>query len=427
MANTIRPGIDPATSTYYVPIAAQTGLLLLGDHAASYFTANWKIHNCEFFALDTGCRVVGQFSDMSNDSNIHCGSCETGYELQGVQHNLVNFRIEGGGGGFADGVGSRGIWIRTPEFGGQVGGNVHLLSNINIELHKPDSVGILLDAGIDNNKIVNYYNSSADFMTRQTIIDNSKIVGLHSINDYTLPSMVSQTRRRSGTVYFGLGKNANAGWAEEGILAGNVSRQVDGANTTFATLAFANGPMMNLTTGASAGSVACIFYNNSEGNRWYVNQYPTMYVRFIPSSTTGVRVYMGFWSQFTAPTASTDVLANKRGVGLWLDTAVSANWKIMHNDNSASSQIANFPSATYGLTAYGPNAISSGFVQSVTVQQTIANPSASVRHHGLAFDYKTTNIPTTSAAQGFLIMVERTTAGAKTLRLFDMELQLTTI
>jgi hypothetical protein len=418
----ILPGNDPGTGVPYVPITGQTGLYLQGDGSASaYFLANWKIHNCEFFALDTGVKIIGQYADMCNHSNIHIGACNVGYLIEGVQHNLSNFRIESGGTGE---VGTTGIRLKPSAQSG-IGGNVNLLNNINIELRGSNSHGLLIDNGSANNKITNIYNSASDDMTKHTIIDNSKQVGLNTVTEvqYTSPA---NTRRRTGVAYFGLGKTANGLNVEQGILAGCVKRQLDGVDTTFATVQSTAGPYMNLTTATTVNSVACVFYNNSEGNRIMREQFPIFYLRFNPVSITSVRLFIGMWNQFAAPTGSADILANRRGFGLYLDTSVSSNWKFMHNDNSASSTIADFPTLVLGSTTYGPNAASNSIRQAVTVSFNSTNPSANVRHHGLAYDYKTTAIPSTDNL-GFLIYIENLAAGAaRTIRLFDAELTLTT-
>ena len=62
---------------------------------------------------------------MCNHSNVHIGGCNVGYLISGVQHNLVNFRIEGAGGSMADKTGTTGIWIKPGIFDG-LGGNVNL-------------------------------------------------------------------------------------------------------------------------------------------------------------------------------------------------------------------------------------------------------------------------------------------------------------
>jgi hypothetical protein len=376
--------------------------------------------------------------------------------IEGVQHNLNNFRIEGGGGTITEGlapsqgaatVGSKGIWIRPPSFSGDSGGNITFLSNINIELHKPNSVGILIDktspqgsSGGSINKMSNIYNSSSDGMSRITVMDNNTVPGINPFDvDSLAVTRTSQSRKRYGSWAPGAQTRVNA----EGLLRGNIDVRNNGQlnnATEMVTSAFANGPFATLATTATQYDAACILYNCPNGNRIAKSQNPTFYCRFLPNSTTGIRIFMGWWciaagAQFTAPTtggATFDLLANKRGIGLYLDTVVSNNWKIMHNDGNASSTIVNFANKTFGNISYGPNAVNP-VINAVTISYTDSNNSnpdvadgstANVLHHGRGYDWKTTGVPSADNF-GFLIYFEALTSGAKTLRIFDIEMGIT--
>ena len=217
-ASTIVPVANPQV---VFPTPGQTGLALIGNGTNSFFTANWKTHNCEYFALDKGMRVVGQYGDMSHHDNLHCGSCNIGLEMQGVQHNLSNVRIEGGGGHNATAIGSIGIWLRDSEVVGQAGGNIHMMSNINIELHKLDAVGILADISTNNNMVSNLYNSSTDDMLNHTWVDNNFTTGVNTMREAMIMN-IANSRARYGQCHFGLNRAGD----DHGIFRGNIFRRV---------------------------------------------------------------------------------------------------------------------------------------------------------------------------------------------------------
>lgn len=447
---------NTGSETFGAMVTGQTGLYMQADGSeTSAFTANWKVTNTQFFGLDVGAKLIGEYVDMSNWDNLHFGACETAMIIEGVQHNISNVRIEGGGGTVSEGVappqgaatmGTKGIVMRIPTSGPAFGGNINTLSNINIELHKLDSIGILLDTGINNNKMSNIYNSSNDGMRKFAVWDNARVPGANPLAaDSWAVGRPPSTKRRFGNISFGYGKQG----LEDGILAGNVAyNTVTAAGVasaaTLATSGFINGAFATLQTGTAQYDSACVFYQNTNGNRINTTQFPTFYLRFIPNSTANIRIFIGLWttpasgtSQFTAPVggATANPLNGKRGIGLWIDTNVSTNWKICHNDGSATATVADFPTLTmFGSVTHGPSAINAGFVQAVTtslIWQNASNPdildgnTASVQHHGLSFGYKTSNVPTGDII-GFLIYLENLTAGAaRTLRLFDAELVMT--
>ena len=361
---------------------------------------------------------------MCNHSNIHCGSCNKGYVIEGVQHNLVNFRIEGGGGSNADTVGDIGIWIVDPGTTG-VGGTINMLDNINIELHKPGSIGILLDGEINNNQIGKVFHSSAEGMASHAIVSNRKDVGANYVfYPPEEPQNLSASRIRIGSANFGLCAQGK----EHGILNGNLKYQLDGVDAPFTVTGSVNGPFMNLITTTVLSSVACVFYNNPLGNTIATYNYPSLYVKFRLNNTTNTRCFIGLIDRFTSPpNTNAEVLANQHGIGLFCDLQTSANWKIMHNNGAAASTVADFPTFTLGETTYGPAAVSTAQVYNLFVTFNNSNPSANVRLNGISYDYKTTGIPAPNTVLGFLIYCQNRNPGAaRTLRLFDMEARIQT-
>lgn len=85
---------------------------------------------------------------------------------------------------------------------------------------------------------------------------------------------------------------------------------------------------------------------------------PVWMFRFRLIATTAFRFFAGFSSGSTSnPASNSDYLNALSGVGLWVDQAVSANWKVMNNDGSGASTITDttvpFDALVHTLTITG--------------------------------------------------------------------------
>ena len=142
-------------------------------------------------------------------------------------------------------------------------------------------------------------------------------------------------------------------------------------------------------------------------------------MRFNPTEATLQRIFIGLWSTFAAPTSTADMLASRNGIGLWLDTGVSPNWKVMHNDGTGASVVDT-------LGAGIP--ISAADLHQVEIITDNANSKFVVRLQYPTNNYISqafsTDIPGTGVQYGFLISIETLTGSAKYLYLYDMELEI---
>ena len=124
---------------------------------------------------------------------------------------------------------------------------------------------------------------------------------------------------------------------------------------------------------------------------------PRFYVRFYPAQTTAQRIFIGMWNIFSAPTTTADMLNGRAGVGLWLDTGVSNNWKVMHNDGTGAS-----------TTVDTGQAITIADLQTVEIRADHIAGKFGVTHAATGTYTNrivSTDIPTTQAL-GFLISLE---------------------
>jgi hypothetical protein len=85
---------------------------------------------------------------------------------------------------------------------------------------------------------------------------------------------------------------------------------------------------------------------------------PVWMLRFKLVATAAFRFFAGFSSGASSnPASNSDYLNAISGVGLWVDSAVSANWKVMNNDGSGASTVTDttvaFDALIHTLTITG--------------------------------------------------------------------------
>jgi hypothetical protein len=123
------------------------------------------------------------------------------------------------------------------------------------------------------------------------------------------------------------------------------------------------------------------------------------------NSNANVRIFAGLVASGSAPVSSADPLNALEGVALWLDTAVSANWKIMHNDNAGASTVDDT-----GLSA------STATLYPVEIYATKDN-EFKVIFNGTATSL-TTNIPASTTSLAYWMYIENTTGASRTMRCY---------
>lgn len=426
-------------------IANQTGLNVFTDGAetspstaTSYFAANWKVHNCEFGALDYGAKFIGRYADMCNHSNIHIGSCETGYYLEGTQHNLSNFRIESNSQSSTIPVGHYGIYLRALGGAAEGGANITFLSNINGELRWPGARLIHIEAGVNNCIFRNTINSGANEIDNFRMWDEN-IVGVNFDYDskYT-PTSPEQTVRRVGFI---TGMNQGITLVSPnpaGIFTNgfgecsfpNVRENLTGTGTTppSITTAFDGNDQFSkkLSTGGGTGAVdnrASLQYVQAFHNR---SSNMRIQGRIRTAHNANIRIFIGLINQnadptattpFIAPAATTDILAGINGVGLWVDSGATTQWRVIHNDGTAGASVKD--------TIVGDPVIdtTSAYHKFEIVTEDAAN------RFGVRYDNKmnivTSRIPATTARLGWLVFIQATTTAVRDLYLQHLNMVVT--
>ncbi len=123
-----------------------------------------------------------------------------------------------------------------------------------------------------------------------------------------------------------------------------------------------------------------------------------------PTSVTNVRVFAGLVASGSAPASAADPLNALEGVALWLDSAVSSAWKIMHNDASGASTVD-----TTGVTGV------LNTLYPVEIYAMADDNSFRISFEGSSYEY-TTNIPAATTNLAWWVYMENTTGASRTMR-----------
>ena len=145
--------------------------------------------------------------------------------------------------------------------------------------------------------------------------------------------------------------------------------------------------------------------NSLTGNRFQIaalNRVNRAYFKtgIYLSNNTAVRLYAGLVSSTSDPTSAADPLANLSGVGLWFDSAVSANWKRAHNDGDSTGD--------YDDTSV---AAATGTLYPVEIYANNDNNAWRFVFNNTLTDIST-EIPASTTQLAFWIYMENTTGGA---------------
>ena len=179
----------------------------------------------------------------------------------------------------------------------------------------------------------------------------------------------------------------------------------------------ANGPTRGYLTANAPNAIAGLYYSNTGipggSSTWGPANFPRLKVRFYPEYHTTLRAFIGFWNVFSAPTSTADMLNGRGGIGLWVDTAVTTNWRIMHNDGSGASTVSTLNPAT---------AISPGDLNMVEILGGTSFQTVTISHPGVGYSRNIVQTDImTSGVWGFLFYVE-TLDTLKRWFVYDLEL-----
>ena len=396
------------------PVAGQIGLFRDGTLSPISAHFYWRIDKCDFRSLDIGAYARHELATSSHYSNINIYMCTTGIKLSAGENQLTN--IYGTGGAYGR------FLIHLANDGGANVGTNNNITNATGELYVPgqECATVLIDVGCSNNRLrnvtANVGGPPFDASSHFRVIDRN-VTPINIDYDVNFIPMPSQSIIAMGwwrPAHTALGK-------EEGILSGNVAL----GGTALTYIASENGPVAEVKTASAVNSVTSLRYNNPNGNNIEARLVPSLNVRFhgiFPA--TEMRVFIGLWNGMAAaPTTSSDILNAKKGVGLWVDTAVTSQWKVMHNDGTGASTktaIAGNPVLDWSVVGRA-----SVYLFKHTANPFAAPPTATVKANVMINNIRTvvsTDLPPLDTdALGFLISVENLTAGAKGIYVYDIE------
>jgi hypothetical protein len=299
-------------------ITGQNGLIITGDTAnKSLFF--WKINDCDFRQLDIGIHCFDAWATSTHQTNNTFMFCETAEKISGGQHNISNIWVQG------DATHSRyGIYLTSEGSGSS---SICNISNINTELSKTgvECAAVYIDTGVRFSNVNNVHNASEDRVNFFSVLDKSfKFTSYWDRLEYPF-------RRPFG--WHAVNQAAGTDRAM-GLFQGRGAAISVGTGTSAAaTTTVAMGTSRTYSTGATQNSISGMRMDNNTLAIRGLN--PVVACKFKLNHTSSVRFFVGFTSNNSAPASAADPLANLNGFGLWLDTAVSTNWKIAHNDGDS--------------------------------------------------------------------------------------------
>ncbi len=186
-----------------------------------------------------------------------------------------------------------------------------------------------------------------------------------------------------------------------GLLGGILSAVVVGTGSSSHTID-STGNYMTWDTGATNNSLSGLYVNAA-----IMTRIGGAYFRsaIYLNSVSNVRIFAGLVNSAAAPASSADPLNALEGCGLWFDSAVSANFKRMHNDNTGASTVDDTSLAAATATLYP---IEIYAVTDSLFRFVFNNTTTDI----------STNIPASTTTLGFRVYIENTTGASRTFRTY---------
>ena len=190
----------------------------------------------------------------------------------------------------------------------------------------------------------------------------------------------------------------SANTTADGIIGGRLSATAVGTASNSAVhdengiyTAYSTGGTINSIAGHRCGVRLMTRINNC----YFKSKFAT------GSNISDMRIFFGFVAATADPASSSDPLNALEGVGLWYDSAVSGNIKVMHNDTSGASAVDDTSIALATTTDYTIEI----YAVSDTKFQFVLNDGAPIDI--------SSNIPTSTTTLGFRTYLENTAGSTK--------------
>ncbi len=396
--------------------AGQQGLHFDGQFHSSYF---WNINNCAFRGLEYGINLADVKATSTAQSGNYFLNCRVGEKVVGSQNNISNVWIQG-----SALSGDIGIWC-VPAGALGAKGSLTNISNVQIELYgtadvgsglgitdlpRAGAIGILKDQGTANIRTSNITSTKSD---------GGDVVDLVPYNNFDTESRgVIRVSKSIANLTGSLMPGAVPITQGDGILAGNIVESAGGSN-----FSLTGGAARRYNTTTTISTPRYMYYNQggTAGNdsMWGRAHNPTVAVRFLlagTNPTTGVRLFIGHrvgGTSFGNPVAASDVLASATGIGVGLDTSLSANFRVQHNNGAANSSYTNFDTPVTATQA-------TTLAAAVTVETDNAANMYVCSINGRC-KRVTANIPT-SGHHSWLIFFQNTATEDKWLYIYEVEM-----
>lgn len=411
--NLLVDGAPTNTSSMYysdvsgVPTTGQIGIYIDGSTDKPSFFYNYQ--NCIFRGLDVGAHLYGEMSTSALINNCGGWHNNTVFKISGGQNHIQNCWVQG-----QTNCGNWGVYL-LPEANGT--GSRTVVANLTAELLKTGETcaAVYVSPGSANNRFINVRNDYANDYQWYSILNDANVVELGggiNLDVMDLPKPPFMTRWRYGSWHAG----SQGPLYADGALQGNILELGGGGVISMVGKGQFQYARRYETSG-SANTIKGIYYAFNQGSgaySWNFDSYVKLWSRFFFANNTQIRFFFGLTGSIVAPVAGADPLANQKGVGIWIDTAVSSNMKAICNNGGANSSLTDLGA---GIPATG-NAIYAAKIQNIRDESKWAI-TYWYNDTNIARATLSTNVPTTGGCP-FHMYMENTTAAARAFDIADI-------
>jgi hypothetical protein len=172
------------------------------------------------------------------------------------------------------------------------------------------------------------------------------------------------------------------------------------------------------TTASAINSVKGIHYGQggtTGSYTWNFDAYPKLWGRWLFNTNTSIRFFFGFTDKATVFASAADPLANQKGCGIFIDTAVSANMKAICNNGTATSTLTDLGA---GIPVTGTSGVYGARIYCNRDDDKIGI-TYYYNNDQHAYATLSSNVPTTGPAM-FHMYIENLTASTKAFDLLDL-------
>ena len=256
-----------------------------------------------------------------------------------------------------------------------------------------------------------YNNHVVNNTTNQSFRDHGNSSGVF----LELPALRTISRKRGSYNVFAAGAIGDGILNASGVFVADVGA---GGGLGFTEAGNPVTAFRFASTGTTSGTVVGLRFGSDVFSR---RTNASLTTKFLIDNTSGVRGFIGFVSASTSGSsflaATADPLSGRTGIGLSIDSASSANFRVVRNAGTASGTHTNF-----GINGASTTALDTS-IHTLTIQSDETNSRFRFIWDNAPNNY-TTVIPASSTAMGFATFVSNPGVGtARLMYIGDLSIE----